>query len=93
MQFCIRGDDNVILCDVSCVYKTNVVYVTFGDLLDCHQENEFDAFENPTNASKGAGTGGGPKRRNASQIEELEQEMKLLHWHKLANVLCKAFPQ
>ena len=46
---------------------------------------EFDAFENPTNASKGAGTGGGPKRRNASQIEELEQEMKLLHWHKLAN--------
>ena len=32
---------------------------------------EFDAFENPTNASKGAGTGGGPKRRNASQIEEL----------------------
>ena len=46
---------------------------------------EFDAFENPTNASKGAGKGGGPKRRNASQIEELEQEMKLLHWHKLAN--------
>ena len=47
---------------------------------------EFDAFENPENASKGiAGDTGGPKKRNASQIQELEQEMKLLHWHKLAN--------
>ena len=48
---------------------------------------EFDAFENPSsNAARGAaGKSGGPKRRNASQIEELEQEMKLLHWHKLAN--------
>lgn len=32
-----------------------------------------------------AGDTGGPKKRNASQIKELEQEMKLLHWHKLAN--------
>ena len=45
---------------------------------------EFDAFEDP-NTKVVAGDTGGPKKRNANQIKELEQEMKLLHWHKLAN--------
>ena len=45
---------------------------------------EFDAFEDP-NTKVVAGDTGGPTKRNANQIKELEQEMKLLHWHKLAN--------
>ena len=45
---------------------------------------KFDAFEDPSGKVV-AGETGGPKKRNAGQIKELEQEMKLLHWHKLAN--------
>jgi hypothetical protein len=45
---------------------------------------EFDAFEDPSGKVV-AGETGGPKKRNAGQVKELEQEMKLLHWHKLAN--------
>lgn len=28
---------------------------------------------------------GGPEKASKSHVEVLEQEMKLLHWHKLAN--------
>ena len=55
---------------------------------------EFDGFAETTPTQSGA-MGGGlngdlrnsgqPKTRNQQQIEELEQELKLLHWHKLAN--------
>ena len=53
---------------------------------------EFDGFADT--AAPALDTGGGhmggsyasqPKTRNQRQIEELEQELKLLHWHKLAN--------
>ena len=48
---------------------------------------ELDAFEDAANAggSRAASRQGGPPRKNAKEIAELEQEMKLLHWHKLAN--------
>lgn len=51
---------------------------------------EFDGFaDDAAPAMAGFGDGhlgtGAPKTRNQRQIEELEQELKLLHWHKLAN--------
>ena len=59
---------------------------------------EFDGFADAAATAAGGGDHGGhgdgmggggrmgqPKTRNERQIEELEQELKLLHWHKLAN--------
>ena len=49
---------------------------------------EFDGFADapPTAAAAaGSGQGGAPRSRNARNIDALEQELKLLHWHKLAN--------
>ena len=40
---------------------------------------EFDGF------SDGPPAGGGHKSSGTPQIDQLEQELKLLHWHKLAN--------
>ena len=44
---------------------------------------EFDGFAD--GEYQGSGGAGRSRARNARQIEELEQELKLLHWHKLAN--------